>query len=252
MRAMIKMMISEFSFMENQTLVEAVYEGFYSLILNGKIPYGYTINLTHFSEALNVSRTPVRKALILLEKKHYVQKIQGEGYQVIHQTDQISSNVLKMFQLKKQLINMYLDDLNDAKLECCGSLLIEAVEEMRKASERRDLRQFLGSHDQFMKIITGMMEDEKNDEVIQLLTLHTKVIEEGTFIDLDQQKRVLDHAQRILKNPDIECIHGAIQDYFEAQELWIMSKFSNTELCLSSYNGDIRRYGIKDQNYLVV
>lgn len=61
-------------------LNDAVYEIILQSIISFQFQPGSKINESHIAEALGVSRSPVRDALIKLEKKNFVTKISGKGY----------------------------------------------------------------------------------------------------------------------------------------------------------------------------
>lgn len=64
---------------QNTSLKTSVYEAFRKTIILGQIPVGERINEKEFSEVLNISRTPIRYALDLLETEKLVEYIPRIG-----------------------------------------------------------------------------------------------------------------------------------------------------------------------------
>ena len=64
---------------QNQPIKELVYEAFRKTIILGDIPAGERINEKNFSEAMNISRTPIRYALRRLADEELVVRKPGVG-----------------------------------------------------------------------------------------------------------------------------------------------------------------------------
>lgn len=64
---------------QNKTLKVSLYEALKRTITLGEIPAGEWINEKELSDALNISRTPIRHALEKLEVERLVERIHGSG-----------------------------------------------------------------------------------------------------------------------------------------------------------------------------
>ena len=68
--------------MESEVLRDSVREGIIGLILDGKLKPGERIKEISLSRALNVSRTPLREALISLERSRLLRSAPNIGFTV--------------------------------------------------------------------------------------------------------------------------------------------------------------------------
>lgn len=64
---------------QNAPLKDSLYEAFKKSIILGQIPVGLRINEQEFSEQLNISRTPIRHAMQMLQEDNLVEYIPRSG-----------------------------------------------------------------------------------------------------------------------------------------------------------------------------
>jgi len=76
----------------------AVYEKIKKRIIDGTLVPGLAINENEFAQDLNVSKTPVREALLQLEREGFVENIPGRGSAVTHISFQ---DVREIFELRE-------------------------------------------------------------------------------------------------------------------------------------------------------
>jgi DNA-binding GntR family transcriptional regulator len=72
-------LVNSTNFNQNKPIREVVYESLRKIIISGIIPVGERIIEKEYSERLNISRTPVREALRMLEMEELVEYIPRVG-----------------------------------------------------------------------------------------------------------------------------------------------------------------------------
>ncbi|MBL4938222.1 GntR family transcriptional regulator [Clostridium sp. YIM B02515] len=79
MRDYIEVLIENTNFSQNKPIREVVYESLRRTIISGVIPVGERIVEKEYADRLNISRTPVREALRMLEMEELVENIPRVG-----------------------------------------------------------------------------------------------------------------------------------------------------------------------------
>ena len=85
--------------MENSTSLTAkVYHELKSEIVRLRLAPGETLIVQQLAEKMNISRTPVKEALTMLAKDHFVERTSGNKFRV---TDISISSIIDLFELRK-------------------------------------------------------------------------------------------------------------------------------------------------------
>ncbi|MDV7679219.1 GntR family transcriptional regulator [Erysipelothrix rhusiopathiae] len=100
MRDYMSDVISMIDLNQNLPLNQIIYEGLRSAIIHGVIPMGERINEKHYAQALNVSRTPIRKALHRIQNEEIVQYVPNYGIVVTTFTHE---DVYEIYQIRTAL-----------------------------------------------------------------------------------------------------------------------------------------------------
>ena len=74
-----EVLVNSTNFNQNRPIREVVYEGLRKVIISGIIPVGERIIEKEYAERLNISRTPVRESLRMLEMEELVEYIPRVG-----------------------------------------------------------------------------------------------------------------------------------------------------------------------------
>jgi len=85
---------------QNKTLNDIIYEAFFKTIARGHMPAGARINEKEYAEVLNVSRTPIRYAMKMLEKDGLIEYVPKVGVVVKKIT---KSDVVEIFMIRQAL-----------------------------------------------------------------------------------------------------------------------------------------------------
>lgn len=189
-------------------------------LINGYYPAGSILNETSLAENLNISRTPVREALSLLEIEGYIEIVPKKGILV---KDITLSDVTQVFQarieiepiaLRLAFPNLPLEELIKMK----NSFLSEEIDYEENYKKDMEMHLYLLSHcgnRYIVDMLTNVL--EKNTRII-VKTSQTKcnvdesVQQHVQILDylIDQN---IDEAVQALREHLIHCRRAAI-DYF--------------------------------------
>lgn len=91
---------SNLNIYQNKTLKDSLHEALKETIVLGQVPAGTRINEKELSDALNISRTPIRHALERLESEQLVERKHGRGV-IVRGISQ--SDAREIFSIRKAL-----------------------------------------------------------------------------------------------------------------------------------------------------
>ena len=100
MKTSVQEVLKNTNLSQNKPLNEIVYESFKTTIIQGKIPAGERINEKEYSDTMNISRTPIRYALRLLENEGLVEYIPKVGVVVKQVT---IKDAYEIYEIRKSL-----------------------------------------------------------------------------------------------------------------------------------------------------
>mgnify|MGYP005833166207 CR=1 FL=1 len=106
-----------------KTLKEQAYEVLKGMILTGRIEHGRLHNEKKWAEALGVSRTPVREALLELSREGMVIFFPGKGFKVREFT---ASDIRDVFEVRK-IIEGHIIGVVATKLSAADLLRLEKI-----------------------------------------------------------------------------------------------------------------------------
>ncbi|MCM0650943.1 GntR family transcriptional regulator [Clostridium swellfunianum] len=125
------LLIQNTNFNQNKPIREVVYEGLRKTIISGIIPVGERIIEKEYAERLNISRTPVREALRMLEMEELVENIPRVGV-VIKRIS--AEDVIEIFKIRHNLEVLAaieaMDNITDKQLK--------DIEELLDLTEQKD------------------------------------------------------------------------------------------------------------------
>jgi DNA-binding GntR family transcriptional regulator len=147
-----------------KSLKDHVYEYLYKQINTGKLKPKEKISENKLCEHLNVSRTPVREALIMLEEKGYVTRLPRRGFIV----REITSNKIKEIYsiigcLEGMAASLAIKNINDEDL----SLMKKLVNKMNDSIEKRNIYEYFKLQRKFHNVFLVASE---NSELINIVT----------------------------------------------------------------------------------
>lgn len=117
-------------FNRSDTLRDQAYEQIRSMILRQELPFGSRISLADLSRNFEVSNSPLREAISLLEVDGLVYKVPGVGFHVIDFNDTVfleTSETMEIIQL-----GCYQQCLSKGKVQDLIELLTERLDAQKK------------------------------------------------------------------------------------------------------------------------
>lgn len=149
------------------TRVDNAYERLKSDILNGELPPGYQAPEPDIAARLQMSRTPVREALIRLEAEGLVALVPRRGARILSVTTQ---DFLEIHQILSMLEGLAASIIAQRKLPAHAfdelAVIIDAADE---ALEKNDLEAFAEHDDQFHRLIGSLSNPRLQREIDVLL-----------------------------------------------------------------------------------
>ncbi len=126
-----KELVKSTNFNQNKPIREVVYESLRKTIISGIIPVGERIIEKEYAESLNISRTPVREALRMLEMEELVENIPRVGVVV----KRISvEDVIEIYKIRQNLevlaTETAMDNITEEE--------IKEIEELLDLTERKN------------------------------------------------------------------------------------------------------------------
>lgn len=110
---------------KNAPLSQLVYEGLKKSIILGDIPVGTRINESHYADALNISRTPIREAIKQILYEGLLEYVPGKGT-IVSQTsiDDIKEIYELRYVLEKLCFEKAAKNISDYQLDEMEKMLI--------------------------------------------------------------------------------------------------------------------------------
>jgi DNA-binding GntR family transcriptional regulator len=187
---------------ENHVKKNIVYTGVKEKIISGEYPPGGSISEKDVIADFNVSRTPIREALSLLEQEGWIRPVPRKGYAV---TDITFEEIKDLFQIRYELepvfLNVAFNFFEREKLERLRERilsLIEAQDIGALAEVDREFHLYLikSTYNRFAIKIMDSINDHINrtryltfrdrDETLNSAAEHIKII--NAILDGDKQR----------------------------------------------------------------
>lgn len=200
-----------FKEIQQTSLRDQVIQQVRQAIVEGQLKLGSPINENLLTEQLGVSRTPVREALILLERDGLIEAIPNRGFFVRMFTER---DVLEFFSIRTNLENfaaeLALDSMTEEDLRRldamidCEQKAIEAGDFRRARSIDMDFHRFLVAYPKHSLLIRYWEEI-----VAQIAALLNNRAE--AFPDYDEYLAIRDHCWIVdaYRARDLVAIHQA-------------------------------------------
>lgn len=203
------------NFNQNKPIREIVYESLRKTIISGVIPVGERIVEKEYASRLNISRTPVREALRMLEMEELIESIPRVGVVVkrispedvveiykIRQQLEILATTTAMENITKEEINEIKDLLdlteqknNEGDVEEVIRLFGEFNKKIYKASGMKRLAGMIGRLNEYIQRFRNISisENERREKALREHREILRLIEEKNKPGLE--KIIHDHLQ---------------------------------------------------------
>lgn len=155
------------------SLREMVERALAAAIISGEMPPGKLVSAPGLAAQFNVSATPVREAMLNLEKRGFVEAVRNKGFRV---TD-VSEEDLR------QIVGVRLMLEPEAMQQLAGSLPEKELPELRQMAETivsgaqsGDLRSYLEADQRFHLRLTALLGNSLLVEVVADLRSRTRLV----------------------------------------------------------------------------
>lgn len=173
-----------------KSLAVKAYEDLKREILDNRLEPGFVASETTLAQMLNMSRTPVREALVLLEKEGLIAIVPRHGMQVLSLS---AEQYYEIYQVVTALETMAIQILTERQPNAKEvTVLGKLVDKMKVALDRGDLETWAAADEQF----------HRNIVVLAGNKLLAKVV--GTYIDQTHRARVTTLPLRQVPNQSTE------------------------------------------------
>lgn len=202
-----------------------LYEAMKELILDGRIPLNERINEKQLSQALNVSRTPLRQALDLLVSEHLLVYEANRGVRVINLTEE---RIEEIFALQCQLEALLF---SEAMRKLTAEQLDVLLERFRlvKASEASLAVDSLQAMSQsFTQLITSFARTPILEHLLNELSGYWEYLGQVLEVDVRQLQVSLRSHILILHSlihKDAELLTRLLKQQSQLKQFWTLQAF---------------------------
>lgn len=206
----------------SKSLKEQAYEKIKQAMLNGEFKTTFWLSESQIAKALNISRTPVREALLLLEKEGLLKSLPQRGVLVLKPTKE---RLHEVFKLRRSLETMTVEELAESITPDEIKKLTGVLERQRKFVQHQNREAFLDVDEEFHLLMPELARLPKTREILKNLRDQIRMV---GFEALAQPGRMVEVIR------EHEKIVAALQrqDAGEAREV-VLEHLSRTEQALS-------------------
>ncbi len=182
-------------------ILEQIIEKLKEDIVLGKISQGEALRETDLQQRFNISRSPIRDALRILEKQGFVQIIQRKGAFVRTLTPRDMRNI---YDVRAVLEGLAAKEAKRLDAQIVEKLKV-ALNRMTQAFEQHSYSDYLKAHDSFHRVwIDGCANPFLIEEALRLHDLSTWYAIYSQFEDMDFRHTIEAHQAilNIFSNPD--------------------------------------------------
>jgi DNA-binding GntR family transcriptional regulator len=211
---------------KNKSIREKTYEMLKKMIVDGTIAPGERIKEIEYSEKFQISRTPIREAIRMLELEGFVENKKTGGVIVREVHD---SELYEIYKIRIALENIMLEEVvkhaTSADIKKLEKIINETQQEM--ANENTDNVFILFS--QFNSELYKISKLKKVSEMVQNITIHLKKIRKLSIEDVSRKEAAFnDHKEMVekIKRKDIENLLKLNQTHL-SRSLTFVAKLFN-------------------------
>lgn len=157
-----------------------VQESLTSAILSGELPPGTLVSVPTLAVQFGVSGTPVREAMLNLEKLGFVRALRNKGFRVTEVSEQDLSNLV---QVRRWLEGPAMRIVATKLSASSAGELSALADAISAAARRNDFRGYLAADFTFHMALLRVAENEQLVEVVSELRRQTRLVGLATLRD---------------------------------------------------------------------
>lgn len=205
-------------------LNQIVYEGLRKAIISGKIPVNERINIKEYAERLNISRTPIRKALRMLEKEGLVEYIPKYGVVV----KKISAkDVKEIYKIRVALDILAFTNAMNLMNEEQFKQVEDLLNETEIAHKNHQIEEVTQLFYKFNEMIYDFSQMPRLKSIVINLREYLARFRDISMSGEARRKKALDEHWMIykaMKNKNEESLKSIIKDHLEYSEQYVLKE----------------------------
>ena len=199
---------------EDKSATLSAYEKITKKLLSNQLDSKKSLDEKIFSKEFHMSRTPIREALIMLEKENLVSRDEGRGFYIKQFTmKEIQDMFVFRYLLEAMAANLILAKINEGNTEELSKISKQTRSLIAKKDEAGAIAKSFEFHEKFIEICENEAIIEALKNCYKKLTLIgcTKYILAG-----DQSCKEHDEILSALKKRDLKQLKAKVQRHISA------------------------------------
>ncbi|MGT2930105.1 GntR family transcriptional regulator [Streptococcus dentasini] len=212
---------------KNVPLKISFYEALKKTIIMSEIPAGARINEKELSAALNISRTPIRYALSVLEEEKLVEHIPKKG--IIVRGISLK-DAIEIFDIRKALDTLAATKAMYLMTEADFADMEKILTDCEGFIDDGDVEQILQNFNQFNELIYQKSQMLRLREIVLELQTYLRYFREISIGSLERRKQALaEHwiIYRGMRNKDVEQITLITHEHLNSSLNFIMKEMES-------------------------
>ncbi|MBR2674111.1 MAG: GntR family transcriptional regulator [Mogibacterium sp.] len=185
-------------------------------ILTGEIALGERINILTLSRELNVSNTPIREALSMLERDGLIEIIPNAGYRVLPFSNELFFKIEQS--VKALLYGSYSLAVDLGKTDLLISLLEEALEAQLSVYKNCEQHEYVRVSMQFDKSFVSCTENDYLKKMYGEIEdiFYLVVVYDHSFLEAERLPIIEEHRQMLdaVKKGDHNRVLSLIKEHY--------------------------------------
>ncbi len=218
--------------LKHKSLKELVYEYLYKKINIGSLRPNEKLNENQICKDLNVSRTPIREALVQLENEGYIKRIQRRGF-IVREINQ--KQIEEIYKILGCLEGLAAYDAVDRLTESDLESMLKLIQKMDEAIRHRNIHQYFETQRSFHgKYISASANEELGKLIASLKKRFMKKAyyqhknEDILFETLQRNNNQHKEILKLFKEKDKKGVEQYLKEVH-----WI---FDSANLIISTFN----------------
>lgn len=211
---------------KNKSMREKVYDTLKQMIIDGVIKPGERIIETEYSNKFQISRTPIREAIRMLELEGLVESQTTGGVIVKTLTREEISEIYKIrIALESLIIEEIIKKINNQDIK----KLEKVLKNTKKAFEVKDIEKVFSLFTEFNQILYDIASLPKVTGMINNINLYLKRFRKLSIDNPSRKKEAFeDHVQILeaIKNKELSTAISINRMHLEKSMNFILSKLS--------------------------
>ena len=211
---------------KNKSMREKVYDTLKQMIIDGVIKPGERIIVTEYSNKFQISRTPIREAIRMLELEGLVESQTTGGVIVKTLTREEISEIYKIrIALESLIIEEIIKKINNQDIK----KLEKVLKNTKKAFEVKDIEKVFSLFTEFNQILYDIASLPKVTGMINNINLYLKRFRKLSIDNPSRKEEAFeDHVQILeaIKNKELSTAISINRMHLEKSMNFILSKLS--------------------------